>query len=286
MDSDRNARSRQETEPFPTITPVPSNAAAGPSTYSTTTTTTTTTTTAPASGPATTVTTTTGPRRLSRGQPAAARPHASSTPQAPSLAFNAPPRAPPPTAQPNLLVRPAPANVRRPSVRLRRQTSARPPSWAPAEGATTSQPTSYAAPPTAGPSSRPPGAALPNINEDAIEANRKRSSSEPQRPAWVLAQDDSLVRSTTAQQPSLLPPVAEEGSHRDGMPPVGTAVNPAELLAVPQQDAGIMRRLSVGARNAMKRRSVGAASARQSSQVEEEELDPRLVDILDVVGKL
>jgi len=101
-----------------------------------------------------------------------------------------------------------------------------------------------------------------------------------------MAQGEPLARSTTAQQALPLPPVTEEGSHPDAVPPLGSAANPAELLAVPQQDAGIMRRLSVGARNAIKRRSVGALSARQSSHADEEELDPRLVDILDVVGKL
>lgn len=96
-----------------------------------------------------------------------------------------------------------------------------------------------------------------------------------------MAQGEALARASTAQQTPQLPSVTEETSNREGAP-LGTAENPAELLAVPAQNAGVLRRLSVGARNAV-RRSVASHASRERE--EEEELDPELVDVLDVVGK-
>lgn len=91
-----------------------------------------------------------------------------------------------------------------------------------------------------------------------------------------------------------MPAVVEESS-REAVPQVevGSAENPAELLsqdllAPPPRDGSILRRLSVGARNAMHRRSnVSDAShpTKASEEVEAEELDPAVVDILDVLGK-
>lgn len=76
----------------------------------------------------------------------------------------------------------------------------------------------------------------------------------------------------------------EEAPSREAAAPLGSAQNPAELLAPPQQDGGgVFRRLSLGRRNAIKRMSRSSASGMPAE--EEDELDPELVDILDVVGE-
>ena len=54
-------------------------------------------------------------------------------------------------------------------------------------------------------------------------------------------------------------------------------------LAPPESDS-VMRRFSVSARSAWRRRS-RASFATKPLQQQEEELDPELVDLLDVVGE-
>lgn len=77
----------------------------------------------------------------------------------------------------------------------------------------------------------------------------------------------------------------EEASSRETVPPLGSAQNPAELLAPPHHDGGVLRRLSLGRRNTIRRMSRSSVSGGIQSE-EEDELDPDLVDILDVLGEL
>jgi len=162
--------------------------------------------------------------------------------------------------------------MRRPSVRIRRTPSAR------------------AVPTTADPStqSQSRSATLTQPSDD-VEANRRRSSSEPQRPGWFRTSGaPSLARSTTGggTQGTQLPCVMEEGSAHDAgtLPTLhgDTTGNLAPPTAGPD---GVMRRLSVGARSAWRRRSRVDTTTRQDGRLEEEEMDPEIVDWLDVVGE-
>jgi|SRR5579871_6170849 len=120
----------------------------------------------------------------------------------------------------------------------------------------------------------------PTQQSDGVEDNRRRSSSEPQRPGWVVMMGTTLARSTTggAAQGTQLPCVVEEVSgHEAGtLAPPQTAATANLAPPTPGPDS-VMRRLSVGARSAWRRRS--------TIKQQEEEIDPEIVDWLDVVGE-
>jgi len=96
-----------------------------------------------------------------------------------------------------------------------------------------------------------------------------------------------LARATTGvTQGVQLPSVVEEvSSHDAGILATPQVAATATLAPPTPGHDSIMRRLSVGARSAWNRRSRAGTANKQPENQQEDELDPELVDLLDVVGE-
>jgi hypothetical protein len=193
-----------------------------------------------------------------------------------------------------VLRKPVASSGNRASVRIRRQPSSQ-------------------AVPQAGPSG---SEGLHDIQE---ESSRRRSSSEPHRPAWLSPSrtgngrgDDGLARSTTAE--GYLPPIEEGGRQQIHAPPhlvghlaphlaphIAAGMTPeraAELAGhmephtapYTQEQPSMLRRGTnaarsvFGLRNRAGRDESDAGSTTVKSAHAEDEYDSEMVDLLDVIG--
>lgn len=126
----------------------------------------------------------------------------------------------------------------------------------------------------------------PNLEEEAYQGSRRRSSSEPRPGRWSAPNLNSLSRAATRDIRSPMLPLTEESSN---LSPVATTPqnSNAQLLepppAVPR--GNILRRTSEAALNRFSRNRASTVSGTSPQPDRSSEYDSRLVDVLDVIGK-
>ncbi|KAF2816697.1 uncharacterized protein BDZ99DRAFT_434170 [Mytilinidion resinicola] len=105
-------------------------------------------------------------------------------------------------------------------------------------------------------------------------SNRRRSSSEPQRPQLSALADDLAIRRQMTAQSNYLSPVQEDGSAHPS--------NSENLSVPPIAPSGSRRRASTSARNILHRLPSGTNMLAASGQ-DHQEYDSNIIDMLDVI---